>query len=312
VQLNAHIKALMDQMSAQPGPKLWEVSVDDARNLYTIMSQLTDPQKVAIGATEDLEIESDHGPIPARLYTPAATAGITPLVIFYHGGGFVIGDLETHDAVCRNLTNASLCRVLSVDYRLAPEHKFPAAVEDAFAAAKWAVAHSARLGIDGERIAVAGDSAGGNLAAVVCQLAQAQGGPRIGFQLLIYPVTKMDATTESRKQFAQGYFLEQQTMNWFSDKYVGAADDYRDPRLSPLLAANLEGLPAAMVITAGFDPLKDEGKAYADKLNDAGVPVVYVDYPGMVHGFFSMSGAVPEAREAVENAGRAIAAHFGL
>ena len=208
----------------------------------------------------------------------------------------MIGDLDTHDDLCRCLANGSGCRVVSVDYRLAPEHPFPAAVDDCFAATQMRRRpRRGDLGIDPKRLAVGGDSAGGNLAAVVAQLAKLGGGPAIAFQLLIYPVTQLGAPdTPSMRENAKGYFLEKEGMDWFTRCYAPDKEHRSDPRLSPLLCKDLSGQPPAYVITAGFDPLRDEGKDYADKLDAAGVPVTYVNYPGMVHGFFSMRGLIPE------------------
>jgi acetyl esterase len=245
-----------------------------------------------------------------RIYTPLdANAEVLPGLVFFHGGGFVLGDLDTHDGLCRALANESGCRVVSVDYRLAPEHPFPAAVEDSIAAVDWIATNASALGIDASRLAVGGDSAGGNLAAVAAMLAKQRGAPKLGFQLLIYPVAQLGgAETASMRENGKGYFLEKASMEWFTRLYCPDATRRTDPRLSPLLARDLSGLPPAYVVTAGFDPLRDEGKAYADKLDAAGVPVTYVNYPGMVHGFFSFRGLVPKAREAVAAAGGALRA----
>jgi acetyl esterase len=228
-----------------------------------------------------------------------------PALLYFHGGGFVIGDLDTHDGLCRLLANASGCRVISVEYRLAPEHKFPAAVEDASAAACWVAEHARELGIDPGRIAIGGDSAGANLAAVACQLARQAGGPRLALQLLLYPGT-VAAETASRRAFAEGYLLEKKSIEWFYEQYVEPGTDPNDPRLSPLLALDLSGLPPAHIHTAEFDPLVDEGKAYAEKLAAAGVKVEYVCHPGMIHHFFCLAGAIPYARTAIANVGTAI------
>lgn len=309
--LDGIVKGLLDQMAANPMPKLWEIAPAQGREMYRMMASTLEPPSLPIGKIENLAMPGPAGEIKLRAYTPIAGGGAAlPCLVYFHGGGFVIGDLDTHDALCRTLANETGARVVAVDYRLAPEHKFPAAPEDCYAAVKWVEENAAKLGIDPNRIAVAGDSAGGNLAAVACLMAKQKSGPRIVFQLLIYPTTQARANTDSIKAFAEGYFLEKKTMDWFFDQYLNAGVDVNDWRLSPLAAPDLSGLPRAYVVTAGFDPLKDEGKAFADKLNRAGVACVYVDYPGMVHGFFNMSGVVPTAREAIAEAAKAVRKAF--
>ncbi len=307
--LDAIVKGLLDQMAANPMPKLWEVPPAQGRELYRMISQTLEPQGLAIGKIENMSFPGPGGDIKLRVYTPVAGGSTAlPCLVYFHGGGWVIGDLDSHDALCRTLANESGARVVAVDYRLAPEHKFPAAADDCYAATKWVEENASKLGIDANRIAVAGDSAGGNLAAVVCLMAK-KGGPQLVYQLLIYPVTQFKAETGSMNAFAQGYFLEKQAMTWFFDQYAPGSDP-NDWRVSPLAAPDVSGVPKAYVVTAGFDPLRDEGKAYADKLNRAGIAAVYVDYPGMVHGFFSMSGVVPTAREAIADAAKALRKAF--
>lgn len=308
MSLDKHVKVLLDQMAALGGPKLWELGPQAAR--AAMKMSIFRSNDVPIGATEDRRITTPQGELGMRIYTPLhASAPILPGVVFFHGGGFVLGDLDSHDGLCRTLSNESGCRVVSVDYRLAPEHPFPAAVEDCMCATEWVAANAADIGIDGGRIAVGGDSAGGNLAAVVATLAKKKGGPKLSFQLLIYPVAQLGgAETASMQENAKGYFLEKASMDWFTRLYCPDATQRSDPRLSPLLARDVTGLPPAYIVTAGFDPLRDEGKAYADKLDAAGVPVTYVNYPGMVHGFFSFRALVPKAREAVAAAAAALRA----
>jgi len=307
MSLDVHVRNILDQMAALKLPKLHEIGPQAAR--AAMRASVFRGGDTPIGRIENRSVPGPAGDVPVRVYTPLGeNAAVLPGLIFYHGGGFVIGDLDSHDDLSRCLANGSGCRVVSIDYRLAPEHPFPAAVEDCFAATKYVAAHASEFGIDPKRLAVSGDSAGGNLAAVVCQLAKIEGGPHIVFQLLIYPVTQLGAAAEtaSMRENAKGYFLEKESMDWFTRLYAPDVSFRSDPRLSPLLCADLAGLPPAYVVTAGFDPLRDEGKAYADKLDAAGVAVTYVNYPGMVHGFFSMRGLIPKAREAVSAAAAAV------
>jgi acetyl esterase len=226
-----------------------------------------------------------------------------PLVVHYHGGGWVVCNLDTHDAICRFYCKHVNAIVVSVDYRLAPEHKFPAAVDDSFAALRWAVDHAREIGGDPNRVAVTGDSAGGTLSTVVCQLAKAAGGPKVAFQALLYPAVDLDLTADyaSRRQFGGGeYFLSTADMQWFTSSYLSTpARDVKDPRASPLLNPDLTGLPPALIVAAGCDVLLDEGKAYAAKLARAGVPVEYRCFDGTIHAFASFSGAIPMGIEAM-------------
>jgi acetyl esterase len=308
--LDVNIRAILDQMAAMQLPKLTDLAPAAAR--AAMRSSIFRGGDAPIGRVDDIFCPGPAGNIALRVYTPVGKGDETLKgLVFFHGGGFVIGDLDTHDDLCRMLSNESGCRVVSVDYRLAPEAPFPAAVEDCTAATKWVSANARQLGI-AEPIAVGGDSAGGNLAAVVAQLAKTDG-PRIAFQLLIYPVTQLgQPDMPSMRENEKGYFLEKQSMDWFTRLYCPDAAHRADPRLSPLLQKDLSGLPAAYVITAGFDPLRDEGKAYADRLDEAGVPVTYVNYPGMIHGFFSMRSFIPKAREAVAAAAAAVRAGLSL
>jgi acetyl esterase len=243
-----------------------------------------------------------------RIYTPHRTAGrATPIVVYFHGGGWAAGDVNTHDSSARYYAAHAEAVVVSVDYRQPPEHKFPAAVDDSYAAVEWAAAHAADLGADAARLAVAGDSAGGNLATVVCQIAKKRGGPRIAYQALIYPVVDLrGATAESteypsRMQFGDGdYFLSRLDMEWFRSLYLtDVPRESVDPRVSPIAAADLSGLPPALIVTAGCDPLRDEAKAYADRLRAAGVPAEYRCFDGTIHAFMSFAGAIPLGLDAL-------------
>ena len=258
---------------------------------------------------EDRRIPGPGGEIPVRLYRPR-TRGPLPLLVFLHGGGFVVCDLDTHDPLCRLLANAVGCAVLSVDYRLAPEAKFPAAPEDCYAATCWAAENARALGTDPSRIAVAGDSAGGNLAAVVAQQVRDRSGPDLVHQLLIYPVTHHAFDTLSYRENAEGYFLTRGMMEWFWNHYLEKPEHGRDPLASPLVAEDVSGLAPATVVTAEFDPLRDEGEAYAERLRAAGVPVELQRYDGMFHGFFAMTEMLDTAREAMEHAAGRLRAAF--
>ena len=248
----------------------------------------------------DVAIPGPAGMIPARLYEPPGT-GIErrPLIVYFHGGGWAIGDLDTHDSVCRFLAANTAAAVLSVDYRLAPEHPFPAGVEDALAAFRWAAAENARLGVDPSRIAVAGDSAGGNLAAAVSLLARDDGGASPAMQALIYPIADAVGGQWSRDAFADGFLLTKADMDWFEHHYLPPGTDRADPRVSVLRAADLSGLPPAYVTTAGFDPLRDEGEDYAARMREAGVSVALRRHPGLIHGFAHMTEISRTARAAM-------------
>ena len=305
--LDPVLKSFLDQMAAMPGPKMWEMSPVDAREAFVGLLQLAGPKDVPIGRIENLAAPGPHGEIPVRLYSPvAAGSEALPVLVYFHGGGFVIGDLDTHDGLCRMFANEADCRVIAVHYRLAPEAKFPAAVDDAFAALKWVETSASRLGIDANRIAVGGDSAGGALAAIVAQMAKANGTPSLSFQLLLFPVTQIGGDTSSLREFAVGYFLEKRTLDWFFAHYLSADADRQDPKVSPLRAKDFANLPPAYFVLGGYDPLHDEGAQYAEKLRTAGVPVTVADYGDMVHCFVYLQTILPQAREAMEAASRAL------
>jgi acetyl esterase len=307
MSLDPIMKAFLEQMTSQPAPKLNEVPPPVGREMMRAMIQLIGANDVPIGKVVNRTCPGPGGPIPIRFYSPVASGGDPlPALIYFHGGGFVIGDLETHDGLCRMLANEGGVHVIAVDYRLAPEHKFPAAVEDAFAAVEWVEANASDLGIDANRLAVGGDSAGGNLAAVVAQMAKEKGAPSIAYQMLFFPVTQARANTKSMRDCAEGYFLERATMDWFFNNYLGASADTSDLRISPLLAKDVSGLPPAYVMLAGYDPLHDEGLAYAEKLKAAGVNVTVADYPGLVHDFIFFQAVLPQASEAMKSASAAL------
>jgi acetyl esterase/lipase len=310
--LDPHVKNLLAMLVAAGRPKVWQVTPVEAREGIIALAQAADLKDVPIGGIENGVLPGPAGPLACRIYTPVGAAtGPLAGIVYFHGGGFVIGNLDTHEGMCRVLANASGCRLVSIDYRLAPEHKFPAGVEDGLAATRWVAVEASRLGIDPRRIAVAGDSAGGNLAAVVCQMARQAGGPDIALQVLFCPATDATHDTASARAFAEGYLLEAESMRWFGEQYCPPDVNLHDPRLAPLHAADLAGLPAAHIHTAAFDPLRDEGKAYADRLEAAGVTVRYTCHDGMIHHFYALGGAIPYARVALEQAGAAIKVALG-
>ena len=306
--LDPQARAVLDQMAALGLPPLGSLSPEETRrNMEERQAALPPGEPVA--SVEDRTIPGPSGDIPVRIYRPDGPAPM-PVLVFFHGGGWVIGSINTHDGTARSLANAAECIVVSVDYRLAPEHNFPDAAEDAYAATVWAAQHAASFGGDPERIAVGGDSAGGNLAAVVALMARERGGPSLVYQLLIYPVTDYGFDTPSYGENAEGYLLTRDGMRWFWGHYLRHEGDGADPYASPLRAESLAGLPAALVITAEFDPLRDEGEAYASRLREAGVPVQYSLYDGMIHGFFGMSLMLDKAKQAVREAGDALRSTF--
>jgi acetyl esterase len=308
--LDPALRLLLDQFNMLPKPAPEDDTPTMGRMMYGAMrDQLSGPQP-ELGVVRDITVDGAAGKLKARVYD-TVDAPNRPLMIFFHGGGFVIGDLESHDTLCRMLALDGGFRVIAVDYRLAPEAPFPAAPLDCIAATDSIVANAAKLGIDASKIVVCGDSAGGNLAAVVARHAAKNGRPHIALQVLIYPVTQMQRSGGSRDAFAEGYFLTKERMDWFDMHYTGAKD-LADDRLSPLRFDVPKGLAPAYIITAGFDPLRDEGREYAEKLQGAGVSATYIDYPDQIHGFFNMPAVSGASRGAIAAAAKAAAKALGL
>lgn len=303
--IHPQIRTVLDQMEDIGFPGLSSLPVEQARAALALMGAGRADAVEDVARIEDVEIPGPAGAIPARAYVPA-TDGTPPVVVYYHGGGWVLGGLDSHDGTCRALANASGAAVVSIDYRLAPEHPFPAAVDDAWAALEWVAANAAEFGADPARLAVAGDSAGGNLAAVVALQARDAGSPPLRGQLLVYPATDSTMSHPSIEENAAGYFLTKADMEWFYGHYAPERPD--DWRLSPLAAPDPAGVAPALVFTAEFDPLRDEGEAYARRLADRAVPVELVRKDGLIHGFFGMVADVDEARDAMDRTGTALRA----
>jgi len=306
IQLDADAAAVYKAFQEAGRPAYETLTPPEARAYYLAARTVSNPEPPDLAEVAELAILAPHGTIPARLYRPKTvrqSGGRAPALVFFHGGGWVIGDLDSHDVVCRALADEGELIVISVDYRLAPEHKFPAAVDDAVAATQWVADNATALGIDANRLSVGGDSAGGNLAAVVALSARDGQGPRLSGQLLIYPATDFTMSHPSHSEPETSVLLTHSVIRWFRDHYLSSAADVHDWRASPAKAATLVGLPPAYVLTAGADPLRDEGDDYARRLREAGVPVTHRTHPGQFHGFFTMGRLLQQANVAAREIG---------
>jgi acetyl esterase len=299
--LHPQTQALLELIEQRGVPPTHTLTPTEARAFYRERRGFTQPEPPAVALLRNLQADTPHRAIPLRLYRPLGSteSASLPVLVYYHGGGWVIGDLDTHDTLCRELANGAGCAVVAVDYRLGPEHRFPAAVIDAIAATRWVHAHARDLQVDATRLAVGGDSAGGNLAAVVSIAARDAGDLPITYQLLIYPATDQHRTTPSHASNGQGYLLTTDTMDYFTGHYIADPAQYKDWRASPLLHTDLARLPPALVLTAGYDPLRDEGAAYAEALTAAGNRASHVCFERQIHGFITMGKLLDEANTAV-------------
>ncbi|WP_439815224.1 alpha/beta hydrolase [Zavarzinia sp. CC-PAN008] len=308
--LDPQAKALLDQIAASSLPRIWTMTPAQARDMYEQSTLMLGAKDVPIGKVEDLAVPTPDGTLPVRMYTPiAAPGGSRPALVYFHGGGFVIGSRDTHDAPCRILANEARCVVLSVEYRLSPEHRFPACFDDALALVRWVFRSAPDLGIDPTRIAVGGDSAGGTIAAVVAQEWRSESGPPLALQLLVYPKVS-EQETESRRRFAEGFGLDQRTIDYFRELHFADPADQSLPRSAPLDVASLSGVAPAAILVAGFDPLRDEGRAYHEKLKAAGIQSTLIEYPGQIHGFITMGGVIDQAGAALAECADALRVAF--
>ncbi len=299
--LHPRAKSLLDLIDKGTVPATHTLTPSEARAFYLERRALTQPATPDVALVRELSAELPEGSVPLRLYRPLGSdaAALLPVLVYFHGGGWTMGDLDTHDVLCRELANGSGCAVVSIDYRLGPEHRFPAAVVDCFGATRWVSDHAASLGLDAQRLAVGGDSAGGNLAAVVAIAARDAARLPIRFQLLIYPATDMRRGAPSHETNGQGYLLTRDTLAYFHDHYIDDVAHDLDWRASPLLHTDLRKLPPALVITAGYDPLRDEGLAYSQRLSEAGNRATHICFERQIHGFITMGRVIDEANDAV-------------
>jgi|SRR5580658_4978259 acetyl esterase len=303
------VQAIRDRLEADQVPNLYTLPIAEARaqDVKGAITTAGPPEPVAV--VRDFAIPGEAGDIAARIYRPAAD-GPLPALVYFFGGGWSLGTLDTSDAVCRMITNRAGCASIAVSYRLAPENKFPAAVHDCYSGIAWVAEHADELGVDATRLAVGGDSSGGNLAAAVTLLARERGGPALRHQLLVYPNTDAAAGTDSMREITDQHFFNANAIKWYWGMYLASPEDGDNPLASPLRAKDLSGLPPATVITAELDPLRDESELYARKLAEAGVPAEVIRYDGMMHGFFTMVGILDTAREAVGTAADRLASAF--
>ncbi|MDZ5472662.1 alpha/beta hydrolase [Bacillus sp. 31A1R] len=308
MSLHPEVKALLDLFASRGVPPLEEQSLEEGRRSFELSANLLSKAE-KLAKTEDLMIKGFQNEIRVRVYTPEGTSEEKAALVYFHGGGWVIGNIETHDALCHTLSNEGDCIVVSVDYSLAPESKFPVAVEDAYLATKWVFDHAAELSIDSNFIAVGGDSAGGNLAAVVGYLAVLRKGPSIAYQMLFYPSTGYELTP-SYEKYGEGYYLTKSTMNWFREQYLNSPADTQNPLAAPMLIPDdiTPLLPPAYIMTAEYDPLCDGGENFAKKLQAAGVEAKYVCVPGLIHGFLGMTEFLKDGKNAMLEAARELKA----
>ncbi len=306
MQLDPESQAFLDLIKKLGRPPIDSLPPVQAKEVFRRGRMVTQPDLPQVDRVKEYEATGPHGPIPVRVYRGSGTAdlGVLPVHVYYHGGGWVLGDLDSHDWVCRKIANAAQCAVVSVDYRMAPEHIFPAAFDDSLAAVHWVAENAAKLKVDASRMSVGGDSAGGNLAAAVAMALRDAGGPvKLKAQILVYPAVDLSMSGDYYGRFTRnsGLVLTDETMRWFIDLYIPKAEQRKDWRASPLMASSLKDLPPALVLLAGFDPLCAEGEMFASRLKAEGVDVRTARYPGQIHGFLSNGKMLPKANNAIDD-----------
>jgi len=307
MHVDSDTQAFLARVAASGNPPYEMLTALAARGFYNAGRAIVAATPEEVAGLLSLNIPGPNGPIGLRCYRPESAARILPVLIYFHGGGWVLGNLDSHDSVCRALANRSEHLIVSVDYRLAPEHPFPSGLEDAYAAVCWIADHALELGGDAARLAIGGDSAGGNFAAIICLRARDEDGPRLAFQLLIYPATDFEMKSASQRTFADGFLLTRANQMWFHRQYLSVQHDLTDWRLSPAHAADHSRLPPAYILTAQFDPLRDEGEDYAAKLLRSSVPVAAWRIPGQIHGFITMGRVIKAADTAIKVLSQALA-----
>ena len=311
MELDPQAQAIVDRANSSDAPSIMESTPEQARKMMDAVLNLYGWQGPEMASVKDIQVPGPAGDITCRVFTPNGVAEAAPVLVYFHGSGWVIGGLDSHENEARHYADGASCIVVVPDYRLAPENKFPAAAEDCYAVLIWVAGNAAHLGGNPDNIAIAGDSAGGNLTAAVSQMALRRDGPSLVYQILVYPVCDTHHHWDSYKRNSEGYYLTTAAMAWFREQYLGTEADREDYRASPVIGDQLTGLPPALVMTAGFDPLCDEAEAYANRMREAGVEVEYICYENQIHGFVSFAGVIDDGKEFIAQACKSLRTAFG-